>query len=254
METSNSLTAFDSDYASGLTSYDRDGLELFIHNDGRVYASQSAMARMMNTSEGTLRAALNVRGILPALHTQVYGKDGFNDRKLHGVATIVTLAKKYNPALMDKFAEMGANVYLYQLAGYKVGIQADYKMSEKEKNQRLLASMTQTVAIANYAEIHPNFQDKINFIVENNGALTGKMTLEELNQSYGYKMTVGQKQAIGRGMSEVTRKETGKTPTVRSVKIPKLNTTGYNLRQVKEYDVSLVPEYVSLCRQRGICN
>ena len=252
----NSMT-FGDDYAAGLTKYDNNGLILYIHKDGQVYWTQSAGAKMLNMEQGHLSNYMNRNAIKditfsPVLHAQLPTAKGLQGHNIYSVATLVTLAKKYNPNLADKFMEMGANVYLYQLAGYKVNVQPTFEMSEHEKNERLLDAMTQKVAIGNYAKARPNFQAKIDFIVANKGAIGGKMTLDEFNTAHGYIMTVGQKMAVGRGMSEVTRKETGTTPTRRNIKVYKEGVKSYTIRQVCEYDVSLTPEYISLCGQRGI--
>lgn len=247
----NSMT-FGDDYAAGLTAYNKDGLELFIHNDGKVYASQSAMARMLGDNNDSRVRRFIARHFSDVTPLKIQTSQGFTRSSLYAVEVIVALVKECNPELMERFALMGANVYLYQLAGYKVNVQPTFEMSEHEKNERLLDAMTQKVAIGNYAKAHPNFQAKIDFIVANKGAIGGKMTLDEFNTAHGYVMTVGQKMAVGRGMSEVTRKETGTTPTRRNIKVYKEGVKSYTIRQVCEYDVSLTPEYISLCGQRGI--
>jgi hypothetical protein len=146
------------DFSSGLTAYNKDGLELFIHTDGSVYASQSAMARMLNIPESTVRSAINARDFLPVLHTQVVGAEGSNARKLHGVKTLTTLAKKYSPELLERFSEMGANVYLYQLAGYKVGVKVEAPTdlpSQLETAKALVAAL----------EAHASLLDKVDAAV-----------------------------------------------------------------------------------------
>lgn len=107
-------------YASGLTLYKENGLELFIHRDGSVYASQSAMSRMLEVPESTLRGVLSNREFSSVVPLEAQTRVGGKQARLYPAKTLVTLARKYNPELSDKFSEMGATVYLYQLAGYKV--------------------------------------------------------------------------------------------------------------------------------------
>lgn len=248
----------DADYAAGLTKYNTDDFTLYIHNDGKVYWHQKAGARMLGMQQGHLSSILNrgsVKGeslgqVLRFENAAQYGIEG---ESFYDVATLVTLAKLYSPKLAEKFMEAGANMYLYQLAGYKVAFQPTAGMSDRQRDERALAALTQKIALNSYSEAYPNFKAKVDFIVENNGALGGKMTLNEFNDSQGVSMNLSEKKAVGRGMAEMTRKETGESPTTRTVKTPKPK-GGYSYIQVKEYPVSLMPEYQSLVRQRGIVN
>ncbi len=69
-------------YASGLTAYNKDGLELFIHKDGSIHASQSAMSRMCSVPESTLRGVLGNREFSHVIPLQVRTRVGGKEARL----------------------------------------------------------------------------------------------------------------------------------------------------------------------------
>lgn len=109
-----------------LEMYQREGLELFISDTGSVYASQSAIARMLGMQQGHLSSVLK-HPLLPGDKDKEVGyslklpsANGIREQTLYGVSTIIALASRYNPSVNKHFAEMGATMYLYKLAGYSV--------------------------------------------------------------------------------------------------------------------------------------
>ena len=107
--------------------YKNADFEIYIAANGSVSASQSAMARMLGMQQGHLSSVLNRAVTSGDISAPEVATVTIDPRKnttaivsLYDVATIRKMAIKYNPALADKFGEMGATVYLYQLAGYKV--------------------------------------------------------------------------------------------------------------------------------------
>jgi hypothetical protein len=117
-----------------LQPYTHDGLELVIDQaSGESYASASAIARMMSTSEkvistrqitsygNTLLQSLKIEAIN---ESQIVTGIGLRSVKLYNEKAILEFAKKYNVNLLDKFAQCGLRVFLHGLAGYKVTSEA----------------------------------------------------------------------------------------------------------------------------------
>lgn len=118
------------DLSNNLTRFDRDGLELILNTKtGEAFASASAIARMVSTSEKiidpkqiTSYGETLCRGLKidKPFESQIQTNGGVQGVKLYDEKAIREFAKKYNPDLLDKFAECGIRVYLHQLAGFEV--------------------------------------------------------------------------------------------------------------------------------------
>lgn len=130
------------DYAAGLTAFNHSGLTLYIHDDGSVYWTQSAGAKMLNMEQGHLSNYLSRNAkthitFAPVLHAQLESGSGLRTHNIYSVATLVALAKIYNPELLERFSLAGAQVYLYRLAGYKLKAQASQSVQTESELFRL---------------------------------------------------------------------------------------------------------------------
>ncbi len=115
---------------SNLVNYNKDGLELVIDTQtGETFASASAIARMVSTGDKTIQATQIIRygeTLKKALTetdtkiAEIVTNTGLKTVTLYNERAIREFAKKYNPDLLDKFAEAGIRVFLHQLAGYEV--------------------------------------------------------------------------------------------------------------------------------------
>ena len=122
------------DYALGLTEFNRDGLELFIHKDGSVHADLNAIARMCDVSQGAIyrKVVTSADSKTPYITHKKVTAGGTQPIHLYPVSVVMACAQKYNPKLSKKFMEMGAMVYLYQLAGYKTKVELPTKAAQSE--------------------------------------------------------------------------------------------------------------------------
>ncbi len=117
-----------------LQPYNQNGLELVINQEtGEAFASASAIARMVSTSENVIDETnirsygntLMKRGVISEITTaEIQTNGGLQGVKLYSEKAIREFAKKYNVDLLDKFADCGIRVFLHQLAGYKVTSEA----------------------------------------------------------------------------------------------------------------------------------
>jgi len=99
-----------------------NGLELFIHNDGSVHAGQSAMGKMLDQHPTTLVRFMEKDPITysSVTRTKYDSGSGLRSITLYPVETLVNLAFAFKPELAKEMCKMGATLYLYKLAGYKV--------------------------------------------------------------------------------------------------------------------------------------
>jgi hypothetical protein len=105
---------------NSLSVFNNDGLELVIDtHTGEAFASQSAVARMCDCGESKIRYFVTSQNITTKT-AEIPTRTGFKTSQLLDEKGIRGAVKKYNPELLDKFAELGIRVYLHQLAGYKV--------------------------------------------------------------------------------------------------------------------------------------
>ena len=240
-----------------LQAYQREGLELFISDTGAVYASQSAIARMLGMQQGHLSSVLK-HPILASSPCKEIGyslklptTQGNREQTLYGVSTIIALASRYNPAVNQRFAEMGATIYLYALAGYRVAPTAIVaKPSENSYQDNLkmaYEAMGRLVNINTFAEDKPGLQAYLALAQEpNSAAVAGLMTIEDMGNYCGYEMTSEHSRQVGRSMAGVSRSQEGDDIKVirKRFKDKSGNHQSYN---VAEYSTSYLPLFRTLC-------
>lgn len=120
-----------------LEQHDRNGLELLIDTDnGAVFATQSAIARMSNVTESSVRQFLEYKKIEP-LKYQAPTKGGFRYCSLLDEEQMRFVLKHYNPNLLQQAEKAGLRVYLYGLAGYtRNSIEGDKRLIDPSKLSR----------------------------------------------------------------------------------------------------------------------
>jgi hypothetical protein len=124
--------------ARNLRPFNNDALELMIDTDtGESFAGSSAIARMVSTKDKpvttwqiTSYCETLIKGvkISPPFNSEIDTQGGLQGVKLYNEKAIRECAKKYNPDLFDKLADIGTRVYLHELAGYKVTSTATQKL------------------------------------------------------------------------------------------------------------------------------
>ena len=237
-------------------AYQNDGLELFIANDGSVSASQSAMARMLGMQQGHLSSVLK-RPILPQSTKIEQGTlvklpcaTGTRDQLLYGVDTITTLAARFNPELSKRFAEMGATVYLYKLAGYKfeaIDTSARKEETYADHLKTAHAALEKLMNIHRFAEDKPGLEAYLELAeAPKKNALSGKMTLQEMADYYGVSLTPEHSRQLGRSLAGASRSQEQSEPTMvrKRAKSPAGNHQSY---MVTEFSVDYLPLFESLC-------
>lgn len=97
-------------------------LELIINQDtGEVFASQSAIARMVNIPETSVRRWLkSVRHLSTPIISKIPTSNGFARATLHTEKIILEAFIKFRPEMVSKFNYAGMRLYLHHLAGFKI--------------------------------------------------------------------------------------------------------------------------------------
>jgi hypothetical protein len=101
-----------------LTRFDQDGLELFINEDGAVFASQRALARMCGKDERTIRRWKGA-ALIPLLSAEIQTEGGLQGAALFDEKAVGMALIRYNPELAQKCFQAGLRVFLYGLAGFQ---------------------------------------------------------------------------------------------------------------------------------------
>jgi hypothetical protein len=101
-----------------LTRFDQDGLELFVANNGSVFANQNALARMCGVSKQAISKWCSVNQA-PTLSAEVETDAGLRSVKLLDEEAIKVALLRYNPVLAGKCMDAGLRVFLHGLAGYQ---------------------------------------------------------------------------------------------------------------------------------------
>ena len=246
-----------------LIAYQREGLELFISDTGEVYASQSAIARMLGMQQGHLSSVLKH----PLLPSSTHAEKGYSlklpttngnrEQMLYGVNTIIALASRYNPAVNKRFAEMGATLYLYKLAGYKIEPLAPKTkiepVSDNDTLKKAYEAMGRLVNINSFAEDKPGLQAYLALAQEDGSSkLHGMMTIEDMANHCGYEMTSEHSRQIGRSMAGFSRTQDGEevvSVTRKRFKDKSGNHQSYN---VAEYSTCYLPAFRTLCDAHGV--
>jgi hypothetical protein len=105
---------------TSLQRFEQDGIELVINTEtGEAFATQSAVARMVDKGESTIRAFITSQKI-EVKTAKVLTTTGLKTSQLLDEKSIVACLFKYNLPMAEKFTQLGVRVGLHQLAGYKV--------------------------------------------------------------------------------------------------------------------------------------
>lgn len=248
---------------SDYLEFNNDNLELFISRaTGEVKSTQSGMARMLGMQQGhlssVLKRPLTTTAISPekAEIVRLPSANGSRECALYSVQTLITLAQRYNKDLAMKFAEMGATVYLYQLAGYKVEAKQPLE-TVKHLSEETYADHLKTAheALGKLMNIHKFAEDKPGLeaylelaeMPKNNNQLSGKMTLHEMAEYYGIELDAHHSRQLGRSLAGVSRSQEGEEPTMarKRTKSPSGHAQSY---KVSEYSVDYLPLFGELCK------
>ncbi len=101
-----------------LVPYENDGLEFLVDKiTGEMFATISAVGRIVERNESTIRRFLTSRKIELKL-AQVQTVTGFKTSRILGEELIFEVCQKYKPQLLWLFARIGLRMYLQGLAGY----------------------------------------------------------------------------------------------------------------------------------------
>lgn len=125
-----------------LSVFNQDGLELVIdQKSGEVFASQSAIARMVGVDKSTVLRYFEGVAVITALKAQVMTAGGLQGVALYNEDAIFQAFAKYKPELLIQCAKAGVRLYLHHLAGYQ------FKAQTKPKSpaEMLLESAQQLV-------------------------------------------------------------------------------------------------------------
>jgi hypothetical protein len=203
-----------------LESYQREGLELFISDTGAVFANQSAIARMLGMQQGHLSSVLKSK-ILPTSKGLEIGytmklpsAQGVREQTLYGVGTIIALASRYNSTVSRRFAEMGATMYLYGLAGYNIKPtkpnSVSEPLSEQDSFEKAYEALGKLININRFTEDKPGLKAYLAIAQEpGSSQIHGMMTIEEMADYYGYDMDSKHSRQIGRSMAGFSRTQDG---------------------------------------------
>lgn len=246
---------------SQYTLYKNDDLEAYISNEGRVYTSQSAMARMLQMQQGHLSSVLKradtVADVVNIPVETVSGKTA--NVSLYGVKTLLDLAVKYSPELAVKFAEMGATMYMYQQVGYKI-LPVKQDKTEPPSDAKAYNDYMETahVALGKLLNLHRFAEDKPGLesylaLAEAVGSksLGGKMTLAEMAESFGVEVPPEYSRLIGRALAGASRAQEEKEPTQRRIRLK--NASGNHQSYfVTEYSVDYLSLFASLCKNYSL--
>lgn len=130
--------------------FESNELELVVNTDtGFAYASKSATARMLGVDEKTIRNQINSSDNYSTITAQIPTAAGLRSSDLLSSETVFKLALKYNIELAEKMGTIGANLYLLNLAGYKVKVtevQSDFVIPKTYSDAlRLAATLSDRV-------------------------------------------------------------------------------------------------------------
>ena len=133
---------------SSLTRFDKDGLELIVDTStGEVFASQSAMSRMVGVSETSIRKWITSNQIaVKKLETPT--TTGVKTSNLLSEEAIYQALEKYNPSLLIQCAKVGLRIYLHGLAGYKYQVKPQVPQTFAEALQ-LAADQAKEIELQN---------------------------------------------------------------------------------------------------------
>lgn len=128
-----------------LQRYIKDNLELIVDLDtGEVFASQSAIARMVGKNESTIRYWITSQNI-STKRLGIPTGTGLKTSQLLDESAIKQALAKYNPDLLLKCVDAGLRIYLHGLAGFKYEAKVDPRLPKDylEALEQLLESKKQ---------------------------------------------------------------------------------------------------------------
>jgi hypothetical protein len=106
---------------TNLTRFDHDGLELVIDTEtGEAFASQAGYVRMSSVAQSTISSRMNTQRDLLIKKAEVLTATGLKPISLIPAKIVFRWLMKDRPVLAETMGEVGATVYLHQLAGFKV--------------------------------------------------------------------------------------------------------------------------------------
>lgn len=243
------------------TLYQNNDVEAYISDDGNVFTSQSAMARMLNMKQGHLSSVLKrADTVADMVNVPVVVASGKTANvSLYGVKTLLDLAIKYSPDLAMRFAEMGATMYMYQQVGYKVLPVRSEPQETKSQSQQYNDYMeTAHIALGKLLNLHRFAEDKPGLeaylqLAEAVGSksLGGKMTLDEMAESIGIVLPPEDARLIGRALAGLSRAQEEEEPTMIRKRV-KNGSGNHQSYMVTEYSVDYLSLFTSLCKTRGL--
>lgn len=114
-----------------LTIFEQNGLELVINTEtGEVFASQSALARMVGASRQAINKWITVNEI-EQKNAEIFTTTGLKTVNLVSEDAIYRAFSKYKPELLVQCAKAGLRIYLHRLAGFEVtssAVQPQYQV------------------------------------------------------------------------------------------------------------------------------
>lgn len=145
---------------SNLQRYNSDDIELVIDNTtGEAFATERGYALMSGLSQ----QAVNKRTRKPDNQTIVKKAEtlttqGLRTNNLIPADTVFLWLMKDNPELAVKMGQVGATIYLHQLAGYKVNSTAIEKpLDHVSTLKQLLGAAEQMLAVREQGQLMPGF-------------------------------------------------------------------------------------------------
>lgn len=123
--------------------HNEDGLELVINTEtGECFASQSALARMVDVSEAAIRKWVkNPSNQIEVFEAQIQTTQGLRTSNLINEDGIYQAFCKYKPELLIACAKAGIRMYLHTLAGYKFQkVEQDEIIEIHQEPERVLPS------------------------------------------------------------------------------------------------------------------
>lgn len=240
---------------SDLTPYKVDGLELFFTSNRKVRASQSAIARMCECDESTVRRDLKTLGEngveLDVIDAMVESGSRFVRSALHDSRTIKMLLKKRNPVRLEQFLDFGIDEGLAQMAGVPLP-QPTEALSPEDQLILMATEAINMAKIRKAAKTNPGDERVIESVLKpSKPVLEGRMTVAEMAKQAGITLDKTECWTVGTFLagSVKCRKEEKEITKVR-----RRYKDGRGFSQsivVNNYPVSFYPNFLSACASIG---
>ena len=155
--------------SSDLTAYNVDGLELFFTANRKVRASQNAIARMCDKSQGAVYAyiqklAESSNREMDVLRVQTQTPAGLRPTALYTSEVIAKCLAKYHPDRLSQFMAFGIDEGLAQMAGVPLPTQPEDRqmpMTELEMATRYVTLLQEKAKVELYLEDKPGLAHKL---------------------------------------------------------------------------------------------